>query len=57
MSEGKYVIMYARYPWHGCWDGSFATDWLVAFMFVFVVISLKYPIVDAEYRNHGKMGS
>ena len=55
MLPGKYTIRYASYPWSGCWDGEYATDSFLAFVFKFAMLSAKYPIVDIQFRDNAKM--
>lgn len=56
MWPGKYWIEWAEYPFKGYYDGEYATDWLLPFLAALVRAVLRYPIVEAHVRDHGKMG-
>ena len=55
MSCGKYHIMWAKYPYQGCYDGDYGTDYFIAFFVKFVKVCLRYEIVDVEFRDHKLM--
>ena len=55
MSFGKYLILYASYPWSGYWGGEYATNNFLVFIFKFIALSMKYPIVDVQFRDNKKM--
>ncbi len=55
MSCGKYHIMWASYPYQGCYDGDCGTNSFIVFVVKFAVACLRYEIVDVEFRNHKRM--
>lgn len=55
MIAGKYMILYASYPWSGCWAGEYDTNSFLVFVIKFVALSAKYPIIDIQFRDYAKM--
>lgn len=47
----KYMIRWHSYPWDGCWQGEYQTEWFVKFAAKLLWAMAKYEIVDVNIRS------
>ena len=45
------MIRWHRYPWDGCWEGEYQTQWFAKFVVKLLWATATYEIVDANIRT------
>ena len=51
----RYTVRWSSYPHLGFFEGSYGCDTFASFLVKLIWAVLRYPIVDANFRDHRRM--